>query len=382
MDSAAIRESIPDPGYDDLHREVYCVLGMPIDAIEMPAVLRRIEAAVCRKLPFVLSTPNTNFLISFHKDLEFRESVLLSDLSPADGMPIVWISRFLGIPIRTRVAGADIFEALKAHKRPKGRLKIFLFGATENVSAAAAAELSRDHSSLECVGRLCPGFGNIDQIGNSQFIEEINSSNADFLVVALGATKGQIWLLRNHSGLRVPIRSHLGAVINFQAGTVRRAPASMRRLGLEWLWRIKEEPFLWKRYWHDARILSGLLLTRVIPLAVAALKMRWQGVGHDLDIVQSQTDWALTLHLEGYATAEQVPKIIQSFGEALATGKQIIVDLSGVQAADCRFLGLLLMLRKVLKSRGDNPQFTGLSDKMKRLFWLNAMNARLGPAEN
>ena len=98
---------------DDLFREVYCVLGMPIDAIEMPAVLHSIEAAAANTAPFVISTPNLNFLVNMQTDPEFRESLLLSDLCPADGMPIVWIARLIGIPIKRRIAGSDIFEALK-----------------------------------------------------------------------------------------------------------------------------------------------------------------------------------------------------------------------------------------------------------------------------
>jgi N-acetylglucosaminyldiphosphoundecaprenol N-acetyl-beta-D-mannosaminyltransferase len=97
---------------DDLSRETYCILGIPIDAIEMPAVLRTIDAAAESGKPFVLSTPNLNFLVTSQTDPEFRESVLLSDLCSPDGMPIIWIARLLGIPIKRRVAGSDIFPAL------------------------------------------------------------------------------------------------------------------------------------------------------------------------------------------------------------------------------------------------------------------------------
>ena len=119
---------------DDLSREVYCILGMPIDAIEMPAVMQSIEMAATKAAPFVVSTPNLNFLVNSQNDPEFRESLLLSDLCPADGMPIVWIARLTGVPIKHRTAGSDIFEALKARPRPKRPLKVFLFGAKESVA--------------------------------------------------------------------------------------------------------------------------------------------------------------------------------------------------------------------------------------------------------
>src|SRR5271154_1774140 len=94
---------------DDLCREVYCILGIPIDAIEMPAVVQSIEAAASSATRFLISTPNLNFLVNSQTDLEFRESLLLSDLCSVDGMSVVWIARLMGIPINQRIAGSDIF---------------------------------------------------------------------------------------------------------------------------------------------------------------------------------------------------------------------------------------------------------------------------------
>ena len=105
-------------------------------------------------------------------------------------------------------------------------------------------------------------------------IDAINASDADFLAVALGAKKGQAWLQQNHARLRIPVRVHLGATINFQAGTLKRAPTLIQRLGLEWLWRIKEEPQLWRRYWNDGLALLGLLITRVFPLLLVTFWSR------------------------------------------------------------------------------------------------------------
>src|SRR5690348_1159769 len=114
---------------DDLSRDVYCILGVPIDAIEMSDALAAIEAAVASSKPFLLSTPNLNFLVNSQDDAEFRESLHLSDLCSADGMPIIWIAKLMGLPIRQRVAGSDIFEALK--NRASGHpIKVAFFGGT------------------------------------------------------------------------------------------------------------------------------------------------------------------------------------------------------------------------------------------------------------
>ncbi len=173
---------------DDLSREVYCILGMPIDAIEMAAVMQSIETAAANAVPFVISTPNINYLVNSLSDPEFRESLFLSDLFPADGMPIVWIARLTGIPIKQRIAGSDIFEALKTRAHPDGPLKVFLFGANENVAAAAAGTLNAT-AGLSCAGWICPGWGDVDELSQKEFIDKINSSNADFLVATLGEIK-------------------------------------------------------------------------------------------------------------------------------------------------------------------------------------------------
>jgi N-acetylglucosaminyldiphosphoundecaprenol N-acetyl-beta-D-mannosaminyltransferase len=353
-----------------LAREVYCVLGMPIDAIEMPAALRRIEAAVAA--PFVLSTPNLNFLVISQTDPAFRESLLLSDLCVADGMPIVWIARILGIPIKSRIAGSDIFAALKSAKRSAKPLKVILFGGAEGVAAAAGRAINAEPGGLYCVGSIDPGFGTVDELSRAEILDAINSSDADFLVASLGAWKGQMWLQQNHDRLRVPIRAHLGAAVSFQAGIVTRAPRSMRKFGLEWMWRIKEEPHLWRRYWKDGRVLLRLLLTRVLPLAI---ETRWQRLRRRrtdlLHIRLSHGHDSVTLSLYGVATAWQVEQAIPSFRDAAKMGKPILIDLAETSTIDARFLGLLLMLYKQLKGQGASLKFSGASSRLRRMFRLN-----------
>ena len=99
-------------------------------------------------------------------------------------------------------------------------------------------------------------------------LDLVNASKADFVAASLGAKKGQLWLHRNHTRLDVPVRAHLGAAINFQAGTVKRAPLKFQAWGIEWVWRIKEEPQLWRRYASDGLLFLGLIFAHVLPLAI------------------------------------------------------------------------------------------------------------------
>jgi N-acetylglucosaminyldiphosphoundecaprenol N-acetyl-beta-D-mannosaminyltransferase len=360
---------------DDFSREVYCVLGMPVDAIGMPAALGRIASAAAGKVPFLISTPNLNFLVNSQSDSDFRESLILSDLCTADGVPIIWIAWLAGIPIKYRIAGSDIFDALKAEESSAHLLKIFFFGGAEGVAAAASRVLNGQPRGVCCVGSLYPGFCSVDEMSQDEIIDNINASGADFLVVSLGAQKGQTWLQRNHRRLSIPLRAHLGATINFQAGMVRRAPPIMRRLGLEWLWRIKEEPYLWRRYWNDGRVLLFLLFTRVLPLAFWTwwLRLRYDRQGGDLIITQACGHESVTLSLSGSATARNVDKVIPAFRTAIETKKRIVLDFSNTLTTDARFLGLLLMLKKNVKSTGATITCVGLSPGLQRIFRLNRL---------
>jgi N-acetylglucosaminyldiphosphoundecaprenol N-acetyl-beta-D-mannosaminyltransferase len=365
---------------DDLSRNVDCILGLPIDAIDMATVLRRIEAAADRKTPFLISTPNLNFLVNSRLDVEFRESLLDSDLCPADGMPILWIARLLGVPMKERVSGSDIFETLKSSDHH--RLRVFLFGGAPGVAAAAATTVNAGSAGLSCVGWIEPGFGTVEEMSRDDMLATINASNADFLAVSLGANKGQLWLHRNHKRLTIPVRAHLGTTINFQAGTVRRAPVRLQAWGLEWLWRIKEEPHLWRRYWKDGCVLLRLLLTRVLPLAIAT---RWQRrhQRQDFGLKFARDKEDLRVNLCGTALERHAGKAVSCLREVL-TGREnsITVDLSETRAIDARFIGLLLMLRKQLKARGAKLRCIGAPLPIARIFRLNEVGFLLAPDQS
>jgi N-acetylglucosaminyldiphosphoundecaprenol N-acetyl-beta-D-mannosaminyltransferase len=358
---------------DDFSREVYCFLGFPIDVIEMPAVLRRIELAAGSSSSLLLSTPNLNFLSNSQSDPEFRESLLLSDLCIADGMPVVWSARMIGIPIQGRVAGSDVLIELKAKHGSRKPLRLFLFGGPEGVASAASRSLNAEPSGVRCVGILYPGFGTVEQLSGDEVIDAINSSGADFLVISLGSKKGQLWLRHNHSRLRIPVRAHFGAALNFEAGTVKRAPRALQKCGLEWLWRIKEEPFLWRRYWHDGKLLARLLFANILPLAIYQLRLRNRPGPEGAVVTEICGDTYFQIRISGDAINSNAHKIIPAFRNAVAIKKRTIVDLSKTRAIDARVLGLILMLRKSLRDSVGDPVFVGLSSELKKIFRLNGI---------
>jgi N-acetylglucosaminyldiphosphoundecaprenol N-acetyl-beta-D-mannosaminyltransferase len=357
---------------DDLSRNAFGILGMPLDALDLAALVERIDTAVAARRRLFLSTPNVNFLLTSRVDQEFRESLLLSDSCTVDGQPMVWIARLMGMPLSQRVSGSDLFDALRSRQR-LDRLKVFLFGGAEGVAEALGASINAEEGGLACVGALNPGFGEISEISADPIINQINASGADFLTVFLSARKAQGFLLQNRDRLDVPVRAQLGTTINFQAGIVRRAPKVIQRIGFEWLWRVKEEPHLWRRYFSDGRGLLYLVLTSVFPLFAYRLirSCLRRDQREPLTVVPSRSFDGIQLKLAGAATSMYIDTAVAEFRAALGAETNIVIDLSQTATIDARFFGLLLMVRKHLLGKGKRLSFVGVRRGARRLFRMN-----------
>ena len=339
----------------DFDRPLISILGLPFDAIDVAQAVQQIRAAAFGGRRCFVSTPNLNFAMAARADAAFRGSVLRSDLSLVDGMPLVWIARLLGLPLRERVSGADVFEALQAHAGPP--VTVYLFGGPPGAAALAAEAIDRRGGGVRCVGFDAAGFGSIESMSGDAQIERINRSGARFVVVSLGAGKGQAWIEHNAARLTAPVLSHLGAVVNFTAGTLRRAPRWMQATGLEWLWRIREEPALWRRYRDDAVAVAGLLAARVLPDAIDAL--RWRAFGRPaaaparLELTRTATPGGRLLRLAGDWRGEsQLPALRAALAQCAADEARLGIDLAGVTAVGNAFTGLLLVARGWFERHG------------------------------
>jgi len=328
------------PVVTDFTRPVYCVLGLPFDALDMQQTVDLLLARAGSGERCFFSTPNLNFLITSQQDPVFRDSVLRSSLSLADGMPVVWLAKLLGLPFTDRVAGATVFERLRDQRvMPLG---VFFFGGPDGVAQQAADVLNAGEGRMRCVGAYSPGFGTIEDMSTPAIIDRINASHADLLVVSLGAKRGQAWIEHNLAALDTPLVSHLGAVVNFVAGTVSRAPSLVGRLGLEWLWRIKEEPALWRRYWSDGMALVRLLTTRALPAALDARRLRAASAAPVLQ--ESDDGQRYTLTLGGAWRDGALGELRTALARATAQPRRMHVVLRDDCSLDSAALGLLLLL--------------------------------------
>ena len=359
---------------DDFDRDVYCLAGLPFDVVDMQGALRIITAAAQNRSRCFLSTPNLNFLITSHKDLEFWDSVIHSDLVVADGMPLVWLAKLLRIPLRVRVAGSSLFEAMHELDSSKP-ISVYLFGGPDGVAELAAQRINQARDGLTCVGYQSPGFVSVEEMSTDSRIDQINASKADFLVVSLGAKKGQSFIYNNLSRIQVPIVSHLGAVVNFEAKILRRAPVLIQNLGLEWLWRIKEEPGLWRRYWNDGLGLLKLLFSTILPFSLWLMLNRRRLLAslNKCDVHLECDDKLCRLKIVGVVLDPVVPCIRDAMRKASQQNADVMLDLANAEYLSPGFFGLLLMLKKHLDAKAMKFKVVGVQPEIQKLIKWNGL---------
>ena len=339
-----------------LKSSTFGILGIPVDEFALDQVVSEIDRAVVDHRKFLISTVNTNFLVNSRLSERFRQSLMRSDLCTVDGIGMLLMCRLAFVGKITRVSGADLMEKLLGRKHSQiGRpLRIFFFGGNQAVADKARHVTNKMRSSsICCVGSLNPGFGSMEELSRPELIKIINDAHPDFLVAALGAERGQEWLMRNRASLNVPVCAHLGAAVNFVAGSVQRAPGNWQKYGLEWLWRIRQEPALARRYSRDGLIFMRLLLADALPTTLAQLcdrlllAIRPQPLQSKID-THGQTT-IVTLQGAAVASADVLSEI---FDDALSSGKTVTLDCSALHSVDPASIGQIMRLERNLYARG------------------------------
>ncbi|MFT3800842.1 MAG: WecB/TagA/CpsF family glycosyltransferase [Burkholderiaceae bacterium] len=369
----------PERDLMDFRRGVYCVLGLPFDAGGTDVVLAHLRSAARTRTRCVLTTPNINFIAAAMRNERFRDDVLKSDLCVPDGMPIIWLARLLRIPLRARVSGADLFDRL-IQPGPYEPMRVFLFGGEDGVAARAHRWINERAGGVLCVGDIEPAVGSVETLSDPALIARINATRSDFLILSLGAEKAQAWIERNRAALQPPIVSHLGAVLKFTAGTIRRAPRWMSSIGLEWIWRMKEEPFLWRRYFDDGRAVLGVLWRRQLP---AMLRAAWSRPGHEPPRIDVETRADVRIiRLRGTWREADLPPLREAFEQVATSRSRVGLDLSAVSYMDSAAIGLLLLLRGHCLRHELTMQIIGISDELTRWFHFHCVDYLLDTMES
>ncbi len=231
------------------------------DALTMQDALAKIEALVEQRHGGYVVTPNVDHVVLAERDPSLRMAYEHAALSLVDGMPLVWLSRALGTPLPERVCGADLIVPLMQMAAQYG-WGVYLFGGAEGVGVRAAARLVREAPGLAVVGVDAPPYGfEYDPQQSAAALAKIQNTGAEIVLFGLGCPKQERLMCAWREQLMPAVLLGIGAGLDFLAGSVRRAPAWMGRLGLEWAFRLLQEPRrLAHRYLVRDRAMLGIAL--------------------------------------------------------------------------------------------------------------------------
>ena len=222
-------------------------MNTEIDNLTMQEALETIDALIQENKNAYVVTPNVDHIVQLETNKELQDVYANASLILTDGKPLLWIAKWYGTPIKEKISGSDLFPLLCDMAAKKG-YSMFFLGAAEGVAAKAADNLMNKYKGLQVIGTYSPPYGFENDSSEMNKIDAmIKKARPDILIVGLGCPKQEKFIYNNYKKLGVPISLGLGA--SFEAGNIKRAPKWMANHGLEWLFRITQDPKrLMKRY--------------------------------------------------------------------------------------------------------------------------------------
>lgn len=264
------------------------VLGAPVDVVDMGEAIERIagwvearrketgqgqplesggeQRTTLQMVTLQVVTLNPEMVMAARRDAELREAIVRAELVVADGVGVVWAARLAGAALRGRVTGVDLLDACARVAAERG-FRLYLLGAGEGVARQAAERLMVRYSGLRIAGTFAGSPAMAEQ---SDICARIREAGADIVFVAYGAPAQERWIARTRGELGAAVAIGVGGAFDFVAGRVPRAPLWMRRLGLEWLYRLWREPWRWRRMLALPRFAGAVLLAQARQVG------RWQ----------------------------------------------------------------------------------------------------------
>jgi N-acetylglucosaminyldiphosphoundecaprenol N-acetyl-beta-D-mannosaminyltransferase len=237
------------------------LLGVPLAVTDYDRTLDWIDAATAAGRRGYICVAAVHTVMACQEDGELHAAVRGADFTVPDGQPLVWALNALGHRLSDRVYGPELMERACARAASNG-LRFYLYGGRNH---GALAELARRlrlrHPGLKIVGGHCPPFRPLTDDEEVAIADEINRSGADVVWVGIGVPKQEKWMARMRDRLDTSVLVGVGAAFDFHAGLVPQAPDALQRLGLEWAFRLVQEPRrLWRRYLrYNPRFVLGFV---------------------------------------------------------------------------------------------------------------------------
>ena len=236
------------------------VLGVGFSQLTMDEALDEISTYMVQDKPHLVVTANPEMVMLAKEDQLLGEILERADLVVADGIGVVWASRFLGDPVPERIPGIELAEGLLHRAAQKG-WRVFLLGGAEGVADQAALALLEELPQLQIVGTHHGYF----QTGPEEqaLIAQLKEARPQLLLVALGVPRQEKWLAAHLGSLKVPVAIGVGGSFNVWAGVDQRAPVWMRKIHLEWFYRLVKQPWRIKRMAVLPKFVGTVWLTRL-----------------------------------------------------------------------------------------------------------------------
>ena len=235
------------------------VLGIPLALTDYEHTLAWIDRAVETDARGYICVAAVHTVMACQEDAELRAAVLGADFTVPDGQPVVWAMNLLGHDLPSRVYGPELMDRACARAARTGQRFYLYGGRSPDALEALAAALRRRHPGLQVVGGHAPPFRELTEAEEAAVAADIDRCGADVVWVGLGVPKQEKWMARMRERLSAPVLIGVGAAFDFHAGLVPQAPDRVQRLGLEWAYRLWQEPRrLWRRYLrYNPRFVAG-----------------------------------------------------------------------------------------------------------------------------
>jgi N-acetylglucosaminyldiphosphoundecaprenol N-acetyl-beta-D-mannosaminyltransferase len=233
------------------------VAGCPVDRLSFSQALEEIFSRIEHRIPSHVVFVNAAKVVSYQRDRRLREAVDSADFLLADGVPVVWASRLLGQSIPGRVNGTDLMEHMIKVSAERG-YRVFFLGAREDVLETAIHKLKQRYPDLVVAGSHHGYFRAEDE---NSLIRQIVASQTQLLFLAISTPRKETWANENLHRLGAIVCQGVGGSIDVVAGMTRRAPVWMQRTGLEWFFRLLQEPRrMWRRYLDTNTVFMWMVL--------------------------------------------------------------------------------------------------------------------------
>ncbi len=245
-------------------------LGLNFDNLDLPGALARIEQFIAERKPRMIFTPNVALLVWSRSDAFLKKTYTRCDMVTVDGMAIYYAMKILGSPLKESLSASVMFYPLFELSQEK-RYKIFMVGARESVIATAVANLRTQYPDARIVG-FHHGYFDMEN-PPAELVREIQQTEPDILMIGMATPYKEQFVVSNLAEMNVPVSLGVGGMFDIAAGEAHFAPVWIRKLALEWLYRLLQEPRrMWKRYLTTNSVFVCLFIVEFIKRRILFLR--------------------------------------------------------------------------------------------------------------